>query len=558
MTVPYVFASDTGQIPLAQLDSNFAYLLGATLSSIAALRLRLKSDNPTVFVTGYYAAGDGGGGSYYYDASDTSSADNGGTIIVAADGGRWKLTQPGVISAKQFGAKGDGVTDDTTSLSAWELYCRSAARVMYAPASTYLCGNWNFGSNTVGSQSTAAPEMFGDGLATIFKAKPGTTGVLIPSVNISGVALRDFMIDCDSKAASGIDTSWYATGPSLYNRYERVLIQNYNGGPGWIGTNNNDCDFESCHVRLPQGGATVAFSIKATGGLVHMSNCIWSDAVLYLGAQNYVLTGCWGHGILYASAAVNDGVINGGYIYSNATSGSAFRTEALTSGTKIGSITLNGTWIDLANGARTAFKVRAAGKIILNSCVVVPVAGVPQLLDAACVADVGMVFVEFNGGRVESGGTLGTTYPANFVVVKNNLDNNGTVENTTSGSYTPALKFGGNNAGMTTSNAVARFSITDGFLHEEGLIVLTNKGGSVGGATITGLPFARNAVAPDSVILVLYQNVTYAAGTPVGFMGTGAQAITLYQQASGTGVTQLTDAAFANNSEVRWSGKYPL
>lgn len=89
------------------------------VNSIAALRSLLKtSASKSAFVTGYYAAGDGGGGSYWYDASDTTTADNSGTVIVATDGGRWKLASLYTISTLQFGAKGDGLADDTAAIQA--------------------------------------------------------------------------------------------------------------------------------------------------------------------------------------------------------------------------------------------------------------------------------------------------------------------------------------------------------------------------------------------------------------------------------------------------------
>ena len=82
-------------------------------ATIAALKALDKTKNIRAFVIGYYAAGDGGGGAYYLDAADTTTADNGGTVIVATDGGRWKLAHKGVLSVRQFGVVGDGVTDET-------------------------------------------------------------------------------------------------------------------------------------------------------------------------------------------------------------------------------------------------------------------------------------------------------------------------------------------------------------------------------------------------------------------------------------------------------------
>lgn len=105
------------------------------VDSIAALRAVDKTKFTRTFVTGYYTVGDGGGGSYWYDPSDVASADNGGTIIVAADGGRWKATTQSPVSFEVFGARGDGVVDDTARMQA-ALLC-GATLITAAPEKTY-------------------------------------------------------------------------------------------------------------------------------------------------------------------------------------------------------------------------------------------------------------------------------------------------------------------------------------------------------------------------------------------------------------------------------------
>ena len=103
--------------------------------TIAELRTLVKTTYTHAVVEGYYAQGDGGGGSYYYDSTDTTSADNGGTIIVASDGGRWKITPSNRISVKQFGAKGDGVANDTAAIQA---AIDAGVHRLYVPNGNYV------------------------------------------------------------------------------------------------------------------------------------------------------------------------------------------------------------------------------------------------------------------------------------------------------------------------------------------------------------------------------------------------------------------------------------
>ncbi|MBP1994502.1 glycosyl hydrolase family 28-related protein [Paenibacillus eucommiae] len=107
------------------------------VTSISALRALTKVNNTYAYVTGYYSSGDGGGGNYNYDSTDTTSSDNGGTVIVAADGGRWKLSATGMVSLRQFGAKGDGVADDTAATQAAMTWCETNNRALYVPSGTY-------------------------------------------------------------------------------------------------------------------------------------------------------------------------------------------------------------------------------------------------------------------------------------------------------------------------------------------------------------------------------------------------------------------------------------
>jgi hypothetical protein len=100
-----------------------------SVSSIAALKgitVDDLSDGAPVLVGGYYEDSDGGGGTYYYSSS-SAVADNGGTIIEPSVGdGRWLMYLPDpVVMVEQFGAVGDGTTDDAAAINAALVYIAS-------------------------------------------------------------------------------------------------------------------------------------------------------------------------------------------------------------------------------------------------------------------------------------------------------------------------------------------------------------------------------------------------------------------------------------------------
>lgn len=98
----------TGEIPSA----------AASVQALRALG-RPTRNGVSAFLHGHAGSGDGGHDAFVWDATATA-ADDGATVIAPAAGGdgRWKRLFRGAVDVRWFGAKGDGVSDDSTALNA--------------------------------------------------------------------------------------------------------------------------------------------------------------------------------------------------------------------------------------------------------------------------------------------------------------------------------------------------------------------------------------------------------------------------------------------------------
>jgi len=111
-------------------------VIDITADTMADL-LSMQHKTGSVQLLGYHERGDGGGGVFYWDASEDCASHNGGTVIAGNQSfppvwdetgqalwfsttvgtGCWKREYSGAVNVKWFGAKGDGVSDDSLVLS---------------------------------------------------------------------------------------------------------------------------------------------------------------------------------------------------------------------------------------------------------------------------------------------------------------------------------------------------------------------------------------------------------------------------------------------------------
>ncbi|WP_304273426.1 glycosyl hydrolase family 28-related protein [Phascolarctobacterium succinatutens] len=122
----------------------FAMNLPIVYKSVAEMKAdSLLSAGMTACTLGYYAPNDGGGATYIIRAKQESDVDDGGSLHTLANGNVAELVvENGMVNVKQFGAKGDGVTDDT------DAFQKINGKVCIIPNGTFIVSSVTYGKET--------------------------------------------------------------------------------------------------------------------------------------------------------------------------------------------------------------------------------------------------------------------------------------------------------------------------------------------------------------------------------------------------------------------------
>lgn len=224
-------AIDTANTALATVTTNRAVWFNNVANMVDA-----NLDVGVVAATkGYYLAGDGGSGFYIIRTAVSGDADDGGSIIFLDNGAVAELIMHGTVNVKQFGAKGDGTTDDTTAIqNAFEKF-----HDIYIPDGTYMinsrCEGWsdiNGESGGVYARDNSTITLSSNAVLKSITNKTGFYKV-INVRNATNVTIRGGKVlgDTTTPTEGGLGGE-YGYGIALYNS-THVTIDNVESTGHW-------------------------------------------------------------------------------------------------------------------------------------------------------------------------------------------------------------------------------------------------------------------------------------------------------------------------------------
>jgi hypothetical protein len=250
-------------------------------------------------VAGYHHRLDLGGGTFVFGASSLASDDGGCTIrpdgIGPSEPGRWLRLlndDSGYVSVRWYGARGDGVTDDTQAIQQTLDSVGSDGRV-WIPDGVYLVS----ATLDVSGREVSGLRQYSPLLSTgsILRVASGSRLTSVVESCSSVVALDSLRIECQLSADYGLDL-FQATGPGTYVRDVTVT------GASLAGFRFNECeggDFRRLSA-INNGDHSDAGS-SADGFLVLDGN----TAVF----ENIVAEGNTGRGLAVFAADTSDGCL---------------------------------------------------------------------------------------------------------------------------------------------------------------------------------------------------------------------------------------------------------
>lgn len=245
-----------------------------------------------------------------------SNPDDGGVTIVDGAGRSWERLSVDFVNVKWFGAKGDGTTNDTSSIQSADTYARSKGMFTYIPYGVYMVSQLIIYTNSTwngdGRDKTIIRSIVGSNLdvlygnnsnanwgrstsATLFVDGHELQGLTIDgnykggNTSGGGIAVwgpkpvwRDIFVT--NTAGKGIRTEFYDSGSMTYGmegHFDNIRTD-YTGQEGWLFNGPHDSTVNDLIVIDASMSADRTYDgvyINYQGN-ARWSNChVWSRAI---------------------------------------------------------------------------------------------------------------------------------------------------------------------------------------------------------------------------------------------------------------------------------------
>jgi hypothetical protein len=271
------------------LESDAANSLSGVIAypTLTALRGAMTYSGAVSYLKGRDDVGDGGAGEFIWDSSDLSAevaADTQSGIYVAPSSdltgasGAWVRQYSGAVNVKWFGAKGDGVTDDTAAIQAAVNYFD----LSFIPVGEFIVRNLQITNSIVGEDKELSQLICKDYGITITGSdiairalninmdggyfdtfsNQGLISVIEPASNIT---IENCNVGNFSVPEAG------ASPVSGHNNFYAVYLYSASG-VGFRGIKIKSCKFSDME-KYTSGGATATDGFV---GAIYMSN-LWDS-----------------------------------------------------------------------------------------------------------------------------------------------------------------------------------------------------------------------------------------------------------------------------------------
>ena len=317
----------------------------------------------------------------------------------------------------------------------------------------------------------------------------------------------------------------------LFDIYTEAVSYVYNvylGGIGILGNTTGEVTFSRYAINSKAGN-----SIFENLDIRHFQDGIYCNFTMTNKYRNIIIRDC-SHACIYTSGLQNSGDMFDNIIMLGSPwgvyFGAAYRFRFI-----------NALFQTLSVGAIYNITATWGGNDFITSYY----ENVPNTTDSTILSSTASIkTINLTGGKID--------FPATQIP---SADVNA-LDDYEEGSWTPALKFGGNSVGITYSIQAGLYTKIGRQVTVTCYVILTSKGTSTGNARLCGLPFTcKNDSGAYSAISMRLQKVTYQ-GSFSGIVVINDTEIALEEIAENGTLSFMSNTNFANDSDILISATY--